>query len=262
MPHLLHALPSDIRERTYHEVFVGAGSLFLAVQPKKAVLSDANGHLIACYEWIRKSPDLVASYLQQHLSRNKKKYYYEVRDLYNRSESSAAQAARFVYLNKACFNGVFRVNMKGEFNVPYGYKEPPLIPTRGELRTVSDLLKGSTLHARPFEIAIEAVGEDGFVYLDPPYPPLNGTSYFTHYTAERFGELDQRTLASAVKELHRRGAKFMMSNADTEMIREIYADEHFQFLEVSVTRYVTCKAKKHRASELIITNYPVPEYSK
>lgn len=262
VPYLLHALPSRIRERKYHEVFVGAGSLFLAVQPRKAVLSDANGHLIACYEWIRKSPDLVASYLQQHLTRNSKKHYYEVRDLYNESGPSAAQAARFVYLNKACFNGIFRVNMKGEFNVPYGYKEPPLIPTRGELRSVSELLKGSTLHARPFESALEAVGKDDFAYLDPPYPPLNGTSYFTHYTAERFGELDQRTLATAVKDLHKRGAKFMMSNADTEMIREIYADDHFHFLEVSVTRYVTCKAKKHRASELIITNYPVPGYPK
>jgi DNA adenine methylase len=262
VPHLLHALPPDIRERKYHEAFVGAGSLFLAVQPKKAVLSDANGHLIACYEWIRKSPDLVASYLQQHLSRNEEQYYYEVRDLYNRSASSAAQAARFVYLNKACFNGIFRVNLKGDFNVPYGHKEPPLIPTRSELRAISELLKGSTLHARPFEIAIEAVEKDDFVYLDPPYPPLNGTSYFTHYTAERFGEVDQRMLATAVKDLDRRGAKFMMSNADTEMIREIYSDHNFQFLEVSVTRYVTCKAKKHRAPELIITNYPVPGYPK
>jgi len=257
LSYLLHALPPKIEELEYHEPFVGAASLFLAVQPKKAVLSDANAHLIACYEWIRKSPDLVAEYLQRHLGKNSEDYYYEIRKLYNRTESSAAQAARFVYLNKACFNGIFRVNMKGEFNVPYGKKEPPAIPTRDELHAVGKLLEGTALHARPFEAALEEVGKGDFVYLDPPYPPLNGTAYFTHYTAERFGEADQKKLATAVRDLDKRGAKFMMSNADTKLIRQIYSGH--TFLEVSVTRFVSCKAKKYRAKELIITNYMVEE---
>lgn len=257
VPHLLRAVPSRVHERKYHEPFVGAASLFLALQPKRAVLSDANEHLIECYKWIRKSPALVASYLQGHLSRNSEKYYYKVRDLYNRSPSSAAQAARFIYLNKACFNGIFRVNMKGSFNVPYGHKEPPLIPSQESLEGISTLLKRSSLQARPFESALSDVEKGEFVYLDPPYPPLNGTSYFTHYTADRFGDADQTRLADAVAELSDRGALFMMSNADTPLIRRIYSN--YYFVELSVVRYVSCKAVKHRASELIITNYRVSE---
>ncbi len=247
-----------MQDRKYHEPFVGAASLFLAVQPERAILSDANAHLIACYKWIRNSPDLVAEYLQKHRGNNSEKYYYQIRDLYNRTESSAAQAARFVYLNKACFNGIFRVNTEGEFNVPYGKKEPPAIPTREELQAVGKLLKGTTLHARTFESALEDVEKGDFVYLDPPYPPLNGTAYFTHYTAERFGEADQKKLATAVKNLDKRGAKFMMSNADTKLIRRIYSGN--TFFEVSVIRFVSCKAKKHKAKELIITNYSIDEY--
>jgi DNA adenine methylase len=255
VPSLLRALPDDIGKRKYHEVFVGAGSLFLAVRPAIAVLSDANAHLIASYEHIRASPDLVAKYLSMHGRRNTEDYYYEVREIYNKSDFSAAQAARFIYLNKACFNGIFRVNVKGDFNVPYGHKEPPLLPTHKELRVISKLLTKTTLFARPFEESLETIKKTDFVYLDPPYPPLNGTSYFTHYTSERFGERDQRTLADHVAKISARGAKIMMSNADTPLIREIY--QEFFFIEVNVTRYVTCKSTKHRAAELIITNYPV-----
>src|ERR1700687_5551527 len=140
LSYLLHALPPKIEELEYHEPFVGAASLFLAVQPKKAVLSDANAHLIACYEWIRKSPDLVAEYLQRHLGKNSEDYYYEIRKLYNRTESSAAQAARFVYLNKACFKWIFRSKYERRVYRPVGKKEPPAIPTRDELHAVGKLL--------------------------------------------------------------------------------------------------------------------------
>ena len=252
---LLRALPEDIGSRTYVEPFVGAGALFLALRPSVARLSDANSHLIACYEAIRLQPDLIYEYLCAHRARNSQEYYYAVRSIYNRSGSSSAQAARFIYLNKTCFNGIFRVNRQGAFNVPYGHKDPPHLPTRGELRQLSRLLRPASLDARDFEEVLSETGRNDFVYLDPPYPPINGTSFFTHYTTDRFSEVDQHRLADAVHALAGRGAKFMMSNADTTLIRELYAA--FRIVPLTVTRYITCKAVKHRADEVVITNYPV-----
>jgi DNA adenine methylase len=256
---LLRALPSDVKQRTYHEAFVGAGSLFLAAQPRKGVLSDANPHLIACYQNIKDSPQLVARYLLAHRRNDCEDYYYEIRDCYNRAGFSAAQAARFIYLNKTCFNGIFRVNKAGEFNVPYGFKDAPVLPSEAELRLVSALLARTQLFARPFEESLNSLGQSDFVYLDPPYPPLNGTSFFTHYTSDRFGEADQRRLATAVSLISSNGAKFMMSNADTDLIREIYAGYRIQ--QIKVRRYITCKSIKHNVAELIITNYPVGNLS-
>lgn len=255
VPMLLRALPSDIETRRYLEPFVGAGALFLALRPSAALLSDANSHLMACYEAIRLQPDLIYEYLCAHRARSSKEYYYEVRGLYNRSGVSSAQAARFIYLNKTCFNGIFRVNREGAFNVPYGHKDPPNLPTRDALRELSELLRGASLCARDFEEVLIEAGPNDFVYLDPPYPPINGTSYFTHYTTDRFSEVDQHRLADAVHSLAARGAKFMMSNADTALIRELY--EPYRIVPLSVTRYITCKAVKHRAEEVVITNYPV-----
>lgn len=252
---LRQLLPADILERTYREPFLGAASLFFALRPAKAVLSDLNEHLITCYESVRDAPSAVAAYLRDHARNNTADYYYRVRDEYNQRKFSAAQASRFIYLNKTCFNGVFRVNRKGEFNVPYGDKSNPIFPDRSWLEEAGAALNKAELLTVPFERAIGMVSKGDFVYLDPPYPPINGTSYFTHYTADRFGEDSQRRLSEMVKEVDRKGALFMMTNADTELIRSLYDDDRFTFTELSVTRYVTCKAKRYRMGELVITNY-------
>jgi DNA adenine methylase len=254
LPYLLHALPTDIESRAYHEPFVGAGSLFLALLPERAILSDANVHLIDCYSAIRSRPEQISTYLKQHERSSCESYYYQVRDQYNRSRASAAQAARFIYLNKTCFNGIFRVNTKGSFNVPFGWKDP-LLPSRAQIRQISVHLQGASLRARSFEESLKSLGKDDFIYLDPPYPPISETSYFTHYTSDRFGEAHQRKLAAAVDKAAGRGAKIMMTNADTPLIRELYGD--YRIFELSVIRSVTCKATKHKAAELIITNYPI-----
>lgn len=261
VPRLLRALPPQADGLRYNEPFLGAGSLFLAMQPSVAQLSDANEHLMSCYAAIREQPDQVYEYLRKHAARHSKEHYYAVRERYNRLRGhnrfipSAAQAARFVYLNKTCFNGIFRVNLKGEFNVPYGGKVSPLLPSRQELGRVSVLLERAQLRAGGFEEALETVGKGDFVYLDPPYPPINGTSYFTHYTADRFGEEDQKRLARFVRAAAIRGACIMMSNADTPFIRKLYKD--FFIVPLSVTRYVTCKSVKHAADEVLVTNYNV-----
>ncbi len=251
---LLAFLPTDVRERTYREPFLGGGSLFFALRPRAAILSDANKHLIKCYEFVRDQPELVARYLRFHALKNTMAYYYRVREEYNNAEFSAAQAARFIYLNKTCFNGIFRVNSKGKFNVPYGRKESPAIPTDNDLISIAAILKNASLKASSFEKALDNASKGDFIYLDPPYPPLNGTAYFTHYTIDRFSVQDQTKLADCVNELDRGRCLFMISNADTPLIRRLY--QKYELVSLPVIRYLTCKSIRHKVKELVITNYP------
>jgi DNA adenine methylase len=246
-------LPEDIENRHYREPFAGAAALFFSLSPKVATLSDANKHLIDCYQYVRESPGVVSNYLERHAQATSQRHYYTVREQYNSSAPSPEQAARFIYLNKTCFNGIFRVNQHGEFNVPYGWKVPPALPTREDLVRASKALRRATLRAEGFSTVLKDAREGDFVYLDPPYPPLNGTSYFTHYTADRFGELDQAEVARVAADLDRRGSSVLITNADTPAIRKRY--RQFFMKRLSVTRFVTCKSKKHRVSELVITNY-------
>jgi DNA adenine methylase len=250
---LLELLPKDVSDRTYREPFLGGGSLFFALQPKSAVLSDANEHLIKCYEFVRDQPELVARHLKRFASMDTETYYYRARETYNGARFSAAQAARFIYLNKTCFNGIFRVNSKGKFNVPYGRKESPAIPDAAELNDIAMALKNASLHALSFNKALEDANGRDFIYLDPPYPPLNGTAYFTHYTSERFSTRDQNDLADRVHELDRGGSLLMISNADTPLIRRLY--RKYDLISLPVIRYLTCKSVRHKVKELVITNY-------
>lgn len=250
---LIPYFPQNLNGTRYHEPFAGAANLYFAVGPQSANLSDSNKHLIACYRQIRDNYKKVATYLRKHERSNSKRYYYRVRDLYNQSRTGPAQAARFVYLNQTCFNGVFRVNTSGDFNVPYGDKPNPKFPRTEELALISAKLRTVKLFVSDYEAALNKVGKSEFVYLDPPYPPLNGTAYFTHYTTDRFSTDNQGRLAKAVRKLDKRGARFLMTNADLPMIRELYRG--FKISELSVTRYVSCKGVRYRVGELVITNY-------
>ena len=251
-------LPGDLEQRTYREPFLGAGSFFFTLRPTRAFLSDANTHLISCYEYVRDNPGRVADCLTQHGSKSTREYYYRVRNEYNGCSFSNAQAARFIYLNKACFNGIFRVNRKGMFNVPFGRKKRLVLPSRTLLKEASRALCQATLSATPFDTALQAASSGDFIYLDPPYPPLNGSSFFRHYTTDRFQIADHRQLAEWVRELNTRGCLIMLSNADIPAIRQLYRG--FNITALSVTRYVTCKATKHRVRELIVTNYRRKEW--
>lgn len=250
---LVKRLPKDVKERRYHEPFLGGGSLFFALQPGRAFLSDANEHLIRCYEYVRDCPESISGYLREHARKSGKDYYYQTREIYNKSKFSPAQAARFIYLNKTCFNGIFRVNQDGLFNVPYGRKEPPALPAPDHLREASCALKSAKLFSRVFEKALESVAKGDFVYLDPPYPALNTTSYFTHYTRDKFNDKDQERLAAVVRNLQAAGCLFMVSNAKTRKIGRLY--KQFNKLTLPVTRYITCKSVRHEVKELVITNY-------
>jgi DNA adenine methylase len=195
----------------------------------------------------------VSRRLSRLASLNSEELYYATRLKYNAAKRSTSKAAAFIYLNRTCFNGIFRVNKRGEFNVPYGYKAQPLFPTSRELRAAAELLRKATLRCCDYSEALARPRRGDFVYLDPPYPPLNGTSYFAHYTADRFPFEEQEALAKSVYALLSRGVRFMMSNADTPVIQRLY--KRFPIARLTVARPVTCKNVKHSVSELVITNY-------
>lgn len=249
-------LPSDFEQRTYREPFLGGGSLFFALQPSKAILSDANQHLIMAYNCVRDHPDLVYGYLLEHKRKDCEKYYYQIRELYNKKRNggdSVAQAARFIYMNKMCYNGIFRVNRAGIFNVPYGRYKTVSVPTREHLRKVSSVLQSKEIFAASFKNALEEVEKGDFIYLDPPYPPLNGTSYFTHYTSDKFDDKDQEKLSATVKDLDSLGCLVMVSNANKKNIRKLYRG--YNIISLKVTRYITCNKVRHKVREIIIRNF-------
>lgn len=258
-PILAELMPlNDSNIGTYYEPFLGAASLFFRLTPQVAVLSDSNKGLIDCYRSVREDPVRVARLLWQQAKKTSKDYYYECRQEYNQSPPSVERAALFIYLNKTCFNGIWRVNHKGQFNVPYGYKQRPALPTEEELIRVSEALAAADIYSLDYKDAVCTAREGDFIYFDPPYPPLNGTSYFTHYTKERFTNEDHRKLAVLAKELTEKGCYVLISNSDTECIRSLYAD--FNILELEVVRWIRTDGKRYKAKEIAITNYPTPKF--
>lgn len=255
LKHLIKLLPPDVENRTYRESFLGGGSFFFALNPKMAFLSDLNEHLIMVYEYVRDYPDLVYEYLCEHRKNNCAQYYYKIRDLYNknRNRASPTQAARFIYLNKTCYNGVYRVNSKGLFNVPYGRYDTTSIPSHEHLKEVSRVLQSKEVFFASFEKALEHASKGDFIYLDPPYPPRNGTSCFNHYTCDKFSTKHQEKLADMVRQLDKAGSFIMVSNGNDKKILELY--DGFNVHTLSVTRFITCKKKRDKVKELVITNY-------
>ena len=256
---LINHLPPNFNlnsKARYFEPFLGAGSLFFNLNPHNAFLSDKNTELIQCYRAIKNNPELVSKYLIRHLEKNSKDYYYDMRIKYNSIGDSIYKSALFIYLNKACFNGIWRVNSIGNFNVPYGYKEKPSLPTNSEILNIHKSLQGVDLKARGYSASVANVKKDDFVYFDPPYPPLNGTSYFTHYTKIRFSKADHKTLSQIAKKLSLNGAFILISNSDTEYIRSLYKKEDgFNIHELEVTRWIRTDGKRYKVNEVAITNY-------
>ena len=237
--------------KTYHEPFLGAASVFLAVRPRRAVLSDLNDHLIGMYVAVRNNPDEVGKLLAEMAARHSRGEYYRVRDEYNAAAPGPERAAQFIYLNRTGYNGVFRVNKKGVFNVPVGNKSPFTIPSITNLQRVAARLEHCELLVQPFEGVLSRAGRGDIVYLDPPYPPLNGTAYFRHYTPERFDTIQQTRVATVAKALRHRGCSVVISNADTDLIRDLY--EGWKLNELTVARWVM-SGTRHRVQELIITS--------
>jgi DNA adenine methylase len=250
---IVSRLPHLTVDATYYEPFLGAGAVFLAYAPRRAVLSDLNPHLVETFSTVRDHPAEVAAKLRALRARDSQDAYYKTRARFNSGGTTCLQTARFIYLNQTSFNGIYRVNRRGQYNVPYGFKDNPRIPDGQELNTAARLLSRASITLADYKQALLSAREGDVVYLDPPYPPLNGTSYFTHYTKERFGTEDQVEVAETAAALRARGCSVVVTNADTPLIRDLYS--HWHIVEISRPRWITSSQHKHRVVELIITSF-------
>lgn len=204
----------------YIEPFAGSASLFFALSPKKAILSDVNPELANVYREVKLRHQKVLSLLQEHAARHSDKYYYQVRS--ENPTGKTERAARFIYLNRSCFNGIYRVNLKGEFNVPKGSKEKIILET-DDFAATSKRLRGAKILCRDFEKVIDLAQNDDLVFADPPYTVRHNNNGFIKYNENLFSWSDQERLAAALARAVKRGAKILATNANHSSLVELYS---------------------------------------
>ena len=248
--------PKEIER--YFEPFVGGGAVAFFIiknyKPKEILISDTNEELINAYNVIKNNVDELVVVLNKYKSNHSKENYYKTRAENPIVLSDVSRAGRFIYLNKTCFNGLYRVNSKGQFNVPIGSYKNPSIVMEKNLREISSLLKNVKIKVMSFENILKYAKKDDFVYFDPPYYPLSKTSSFTTYTKDKFLEKEQEKLAEVFKELDRVGCKVMLSNSDTDFIKNLYKNYDTRF--VKATRMINRDAKgRGKINEIVVVNY-------
>ena len=267
----------------YVEPFVGGGAVFFYLKRefivKKAFLSDINEELILSYKVIQKKPKKLFVKLKKlerrflrKSNKRRKKYYYYIRDkIFNAQKKHfnfktfnrkwIDRAAQLIFLNKTCYNGLFRLNSKGEFNVPYGRNKNPKISDEMNIWEVSKALQNTIIYCSDFEDSEENIDENSFVYLDPPYRPLNNTAYFTQYSKDGFNDKEQKRLIEFFIRINKKGADIMFSNSDPKnenpndnSFEDLFA--HLNVGRVSANRLISCNhTKRSGIMELIVTNY-------
>jgi DNA adenine methylase len=243
----------------YFEPFLGGGAVFFHLKYRfprmQAFLSDSNADLINCYRIVRDRPEELMFLLDEHLynfNKDREKYYYEVRKQ-NSLPDELERAARMIFLNKTCFNGLWRVNAKGEFNVPIGSQNSLKLYNCKNILATSNALKNTNLNVRPFEEILAEVKSNDFVYLDPPYFPISTYSDFKRYTSEQFRESNHEDLAVIFKSLDQLGCNLVLSNSDNPKIRQLFFE--YNITSVLAPRFINCKGNlRGNISELIITN--------
>lgn len=244
----------------YHEPFLGGGALFFALYRQQritqAFLSDINAELIDAYRALQQDVEAVIRVLETYP--HDKDFYYHLRGLDPATLPLPTRAARMIYLNKTGYNGLYRVNRAGKFNVPFGRYKNPNYKDFANLRAVSKALQQAQLFCGSFEMVLEHARPGDFVYFDPPYDPLSKTANFTQYHANGFGRQDQERLAQVFHELTQRGVWAMLSNADTPFIRALYQD--FAILSVQAPRFINSKGNRRGPqSEVLVLNYSPAE---
>lgn len=254
LPHLLERIPRKYDR--YFEPFIGGGALFFKVTPSKGYISDINPELINAYQIIKSDVESLIEDLKKHIY--DKDYYYELRNVDRTTEfknwSSVKKASRLIALNKSCFNGLYRVNSKGHFNVPFGRHKNPKLVDAFNLRECSKALKDTKIVLGSFDLIQQDVQKGDFVYFDPPYAPLNITSSFTSYSKEGFDHKMQEKLRDFCVSLDYKGVKFMVSNSSASLILDLYQNFHISFVEA--TRAINSKGNKRgKIKEVIVTNY-------
>lgn len=242
----------------YFEPFVGGGALFLSIQPQNAIINDINNELIHVYLCIKEQVDnlmTILSEIDALQTEPYKEYYYTMREKYNQkileNDFDIEMAALFVYLNKHCFNGLYRVNRKGTFNVPFNNTHGASY-NRKNLLAVSEVLQNVDIRKGDFEEACESANQDDFIFFDSPYAPICPTS-FESYTKDGFSTEDHQRLADFFKRMDKRGCYCMLTNHNTDFIRDLY--KGFSIEEVNVKRFINSDATNRVGKEVIIRNY-------
>jgi DNA adenine methylase len=231
----------------YHEPFIGGGALFFRVQPTRAYLADINFHLVITYQAVRDDVERLITNLNLHAKNHNLAYFQKARERLCKEKDTTKIAALLIYLNKTCFNGLYRVNKSGKFNVPMGsYKDPTLFE-EDVLRNDSQVLQGVTLYQHPFDQT--PIVREAFYYLDPPYHKT-----YDGYNGSGFDDAEHMRLAQLCREINTAGAYFMLSNSDTEFVRTLY--NGFTIEQISASRSVSCKGhQRGKENELLIRNY-------
>lgn len=244
----------------YVEPFFGGGAVLLDLQPNKAVINDYNPELINVYRVVRDNPDTLIDLLKEHEEKDDSDYFYSIRALDRSDEikelSDEAKAARIIYLNKTCYNGLFRVNSQGQLNAPYGYYKHPNIVNEAGINALHSYLKDNdiTIKCGDYADVLKDLDTETFVYFDPPYMPLNSSSSFTGYTEGGFGYKEQERLRDECLALKDNGVKFLESNSDTPGIRELY--ESMRIRIVSAKRAINSRGdKRGNVNEVLIKSW-------
>jgi DNA adenine methylase len=254
---IMQHVPTNIG--AYYEPFVGGGAVLFRLQPQRAVINDINSEIINVYRVIKSKPEELIEELRCY--QNEKDYYYEVRekdrdkDLYN-SMSDIEKASRVLFLNKTCYNGLYRVNSSGEFNSPFGYYKNPNITNETTIKAVSKYFQESDIDIlnQDYEDVVKSATKNDFVYLDPPYYPISDSSSFTGYTRNGFDEDQQERLKKVCDCLDRSGVKFLLSNSYCPFIKELY--KGYEFVEVSAKRAVNSNPhNRGEIKEYLVKNY-------
>ena len=246
---------------TYVEPFIGGGAVLFELQPKKAIINDFNGELINVYTVIRDYPEELIKELQFHKENNTSEYFYTVREYDRKPDffskmTSVQKAARVIYLNKTCYNGLYRVNSAGQFNSPYGKYKNPNIVNETVIRAMSKYFNENNIVIKneDFKETLKGLRRGAFVYLDPPYMPISSSSSFTSYTENGFNEDKQRALKELCDKLDKKGIKFLQSNSDCEFIRELYSS--YRIKTIKAKRAINSKGNSRgEINEVLIYNY-------
>ena len=256
IPEIRKMLPKGVANRPYYEPFIGGGALFFELQPKQAVINDYNEELINVYTVIRDNHNELIEDLKKH--KNTSEYFYEIRSMDRqplfKNLTTIERASRIIYLNKTCYNGLYRVNSKGEFNVPFGKKAKVNTYEGQNLGIICGFLNYNDIKilSIDFEDAVSTAKKGDFIYFDPPYD--SDTSTFNSYTEDGFGKGEQRRLAKVFRELSDRGCFVMLSNHNTKLINELYGDFNIHVIEAK--RNINANGKKRgKVEEVIITNF-------
>lgn len=244
--------------RVYFEPFLGGGAVLFEVQPRKAIVNDINADLITTYHVIREDVEALIADLSQH--KNEKEYFYALREVDRQPEyahwSPVQRASRMIFLNKTCFNGLFRVNSKGQFNVPFGRYKNPKIVNETVLRAVHHYLTTYDIQFvnGDFAEAVSQARKGDFVYLDPPYHPVSDTASFTGYSLDGFGRAEQMRLKRVMDDLTKRECMVLQSNSATPFIRELYQD--YKMVTVEAKRAINADADgRGKVDEVLVMNY-------